>query len=196
MRLCPVQFLLYLFTIYLGPWRSCGRFPYSSRRSPSSRNCTCLNSLGKLKLSLATISLRLVYIVRCIFSIGSIGALASDSNNSQADTEQNFRFYTEGTIDPISVSGGIVQTCINFYFIYVYFRKYPSAIDIEFPPDASLPHSSVVIDDSDPQLPKAQPPTENQPSDIVDMPNAVSAAQVAPAAHSPPEHPADISAVV
>jgi len=46
------------------------------------------------------------------------------------------RYITEGTVDPIAITCGAVQTCINFYFIYEYFKKYPSEVDIESPPDA------------------------------------------------------------
>lgn len=34
-------------------------------------------------------------------------------------------------VDPISASGGVVQTVLNFYFIYVYLQKYPNFTDIE-----------------------------------------------------------------
>jgi len=49
-----------------------------------------------------------------------------------------YRYFTEGNADLIANTGGVVQTCINFYFIYKYFRKYPSEVDIESPPEAPI----------------------------------------------------------
>lgn len=49
-----------------------------------------------------------------------------------------YRYITEGVGDPITTTCGVVQTCINFYFVYEYFRKYPSEVDIESPPDAPV----------------------------------------------------------
>ncbi|KAF7966859.1 hypothetical protein HWV62_36721 [Athelia sp. TMB] len=62
-----------------------------------------------------------------------------------------WRFSTEGMYDPIAISGGIVQTALNFYFIYVYLQKYPNFEDIERPGPIPLPTS-------DPDVPPPPPP--------------------------------------
>jgi hypothetical protein len=56
--------------------------------------------------------------------------------------ERHYRYITEGKVDPVATTCGAVQTCINFYFIYEYFRKYPSEVDIESPPDAPVSPSA------------------------------------------------------
>ena len=56
--------------------------------------------------------------------------------------ECHYRYIAERTVDPIAITCGAVQTCINFYFIYEYFRKYPSEVDIESPPDPPVSPSA------------------------------------------------------
>lgn len=48
--------------------------------------------------------------------------------------------------DPIAVVSGVIQTCLNFYFIYVYFKKYPHESDIESPPEAASEPPATAID--------------------------------------------------
>ena len=95
-------------------------------------------------------------------------------------TNEHFRFIDTGMVDPIAVTGGLTQTCINFYFIYEYFKKYPSETDIEFPLEESSPHSSVALN-SDAPLQKLQSPTERNAS----IPNVTEVPQVT---LSHPEH--------
>jgi len=40
------------------------------------------------------------------------------------------RYFTEGLVDPIAVTAGIVQTGLYIDFFYVYFTKYVSACPI------------------------------------------------------------------
>jgi len=40
-------------------------------------------------------------------------------------------FFESYSWDPISVVGGVTQTIINGYFVYVYLKKYPTEADIE-----------------------------------------------------------------
>lgn len=35
-----------------------------------------------------------------------------------------FRYFTDGTVDPIAVVAGLVQTGLYLDFFYVYFTKY------------------------------------------------------------------------
>ena len=60
-------------------------------------------------------------------------------------------------VDPIAGVGGVFQTCLNFYFIYVYWKKYPRDIDIESDPEA--PRPPVV----DPDAPSQTAPPEPAP---------------------------------
>lgn len=64
-------------------------------------------------------------------------------------------------VDPIAVFGGFVQTALNFYFIYVYIKKYPSMTDIEAPSPSELPPSH------GPQVPP-KAPGPPQPSSQID----------------------------
>ena len=54
------------------------------------------------------------------------------------------RYYTEGVVDPIAVTAGILQTGLYVDFFYVYFTKYvflpkPKATtSIHFPPPRVL----------------------------------------------------------
>lgn len=43
-------------------------------------------------------------------------------------------FATEGMTDPIAVVCGVIQSCVIFYFIFVYYEKYPVEKDIESEP--------------------------------------------------------------
>ena len=54
-------------------------------------------------------------------------------------TSVDFRWRYQHVFDPIASVSGFVQTCLNFYFIYVYLRKYPRESDIEFYAETALP---------------------------------------------------------
>jgi len=83
-----------------------------------------------------------------------------------------YRYAADEGFDPISVISGIVQTSINFYFIYVYWKKYPREIDIESPPD--LQPSSVPV----PQPAEASLSTEIHPFGQDSTPSAINAMEV------------------
>lgn len=45
----------------------------------------------------------------------------------------NYSYFTEGTVDPIAVTAGLVQTGLYADFFYVYFTKYVSpSLDAKF----------------------------------------------------------------
>lgn len=141
--------------------RFCGHSPSSSRRSLFSLNYTCSGSQGKQRLSLGITFLHWAHIVRCTYPTGYCGTLSNIHVVAwELIHEWHSRYATEGTVDPIAVISGIVQTCINFYFIYVYWKKYPREIDIESPPDGVRPTQSA------PELPKALSLTEAHPAVI------------------------------
>lgn len=65
-------------------------------------------------------------------------------------------------VDPIAASGGVIQTALNFYFIWVYFQKYPNFEDIERPgPSAPLATLGADSDIPPPPPPKVVSTTAN-----------------------------------
>jgi hypothetical protein len=90
------------------------------------------------------------------------------------------RYTVEGILDPIAIVGGVFQTCLNFYFIYVYWRKYPRESDIEFPPETLPP--PVVAGGTQETLAATNTP---EAPNIPEVPNA-SQGLAAPEAQTPP----------
>jgi len=71
-----------------------------------------------------------------------------------------WRYYDERVYDPIANVAGVVQTVLNFYFIYVYLQKYPNFEDIERPGPIPLPSSDPDVPlPASPKVPDANPMT-------------------------------------
>jgi len=80
-----------------------------------------------------------------------------------------YRYGTERLIDPIAILGGVVQTCTNFYFIYIYLKKYPREIDIESPPVQPGPSSGPSV----PEQPKPPASTTAHSSHQDEVPSTI-----------------------
>jgi len=63
------------------------------------------------------------------------------------------RYFTEGLVDPIAVTAGIVQTGLYIDFFYVYFTKYVSAYPAPFISSTMLTHSIRVLQGQKFELP-------------------------------------------
>lgn len=53
--------------------------------------------------------------------------------NARRGIDYMYSYFTEGTVDPIAVTAGLVQTGLYADFFYVYFTKYVSpSLDAKF----------------------------------------------------------------
>ena len=92
-----------------------------------------------------------------------------------------YRFATEGGYyDPIAVVCGVIQSCVMFYFIYVYYQKYPVEKDIE-----SEPSRGPAEYNDQRRLQRAEPVLETAPTHTeLEAPNSATKT-VTPAPKSP-----------
>jgi ER lumen protein retaining receptor len=83
-------------------------------------------------------------------------------------TRLPFRWRYTGNLEPIAGVCGIFQTCLNFYFIYVYWKKYPREIDIESDPYAPRP-PMLVVDKPSEDAPNLETPVDLVASGVVEQ---------------------------
>ena len=91
--LFPARFWHISLTISSLPPRSFGHSPFSLRRSPSCRNCTCSDEQGKPRLSHVTILSHLALIVHFTSPTGSAGALLHLWMARQADERMSLQIH-------------------------------------------------------------------------------------------------------
>lgn len=110
--------------------RSCGRSLSSLNLLLFYLNSSCFSGQGKQRQSRRTTWPRLVSIGPFTFPIGYTGTQVSPlieyTNSYPSSCVAHFSYFSEGTIDPIAVTAGLVQTGLYVDFFYVYFTKYVS----------------------------------------------------------------------
>lgn len=103
--------------------RSSGRSPSSSNPSPSSPSYSCSSVLGRQKPSRRTTWRRWACTELCTFLIGYTGECTACPRATNPHSRLRCRYFTEGVVDPIAVTAGLVQTGLYLDFFYVYFTK-------------------------------------------------------------------------
>jgi len=125
------------------PPRYSGPSPFSSRASRSFHSFSCYSGRARRRRLRRIIWRRWACIGRCISRIGFIGAVVG-----QFGFETSFnvitllcisRYFTEGLVDPIAVTAGIVQTGLYLDFFYVYFTKCVLVFDFDIINDCLCP---------------------------------------------------------
>ena len=115
--------------------KSCGRSPFSSRPLLSFPSFLCSSVPERQRLSRHITSLPSESTERSTFQIGYTGQWRTLSVTRSSPSAIFFplhftysttlsRYFTEGLVDPIAVTAGIVQTGLYLDFFYVYFTKF------------------------------------------------------------------------
>lgn len=91
------------------------------------------------------------------------------------DTFHLSSYESERMYDPIAATCGLLQTIINFYFIYVYFQKYPNFEDIEREPGQRVPAIVVPLESEIPEIVVTEPVKGGAAAEAAEAREAVSA---------------------
>lgn len=119
--------------------RSSGPSPFSWSPSRSCPSCLCFNALERRRLLQHITWQHWGYTERFTSLIGYIGVSADRPSGSDTQLLMIFnRYFTEGVVDPIAVTAGILQTGLYLDFFYVYFTKYVSYPFLSFLSDTCL----------------------------------------------------------